>query len=188
MKSIWTSLDLVKLLTALIINIVLIKRKDTHKDEMFDYIWFLKNKFLLLKDCACISPASLTATASTYTGYQGDSLTITCNGLNIVDNDIIWQFYPIGSPANALIIWQNGVLQSGYTNGRYTVNTITYVFGNLSTSLTISGLQPIDANYVYSCSCNIYQTCKNGNTASASAQIIQLSNFNFKLNWYVKCV
>ena len=38
MKSIWTSLDLVKLLTALIINIVLIKRKDTHKDEMFDYI------------------------------------------------------------------------------------------------------------------------------------------------------
>ena len=178
MKTIWTGLDLVNLSITLIINIVLIKSKP-HRWVVGLYN-FSTNYFSFLKECGCISPASLTATASTYTGYQGGSLTITCNGLNIVDNDVIWQFYPIGSPSNALIIWQNGVLQSGYTNGRYIVNTISYAFGNLSTSLTISGLQPIDANYVYSCSCNIYQTCKNGNTASASAQIIELSNLNFK--------
>jgi hypothetical protein len=117
------------------------------------------------------------ATSTNYTGYQGGSLILTCLGANMAASDVIWQMYPVGNPTSLSVIYTSGALTSAYVSGRFTVNTLQYAIGNISTSLTISGLVASDANYVYQCTCNIYGTCAGGNTASAIAQITALSKF-----------
>ena len=118
----------------------------------------------------CDSAASLIPGQTTYSQYIGDSVTFTCNGLQMNENDVIWQY--VDAAGNSVLIFNE--LSLTITDGKYAVSTTQYAFSNISTSLTINNVGVVDAQYTYECVCNVYRTCAAGNTASASMALVAL--------------
>jgi hypothetical protein len=123
---------------------------------------------------------TVTLDAASYTGYIGNSLTMTCT-TNLGVNDFTWRYYPTGDSSQATSIY----VSSSYinnSNNRYTVG-ITQSGQQIITTLTIKSLTAVDSSLTYECSCNILTVCNPSTQVKATATIVSLqptSNLNLK--------
>lgn len=120
-----------------------------------------------------------------YTAYVGSPLTITCNGTNLLTNDIVWQYYSISNATFVKVIYIYGQIVNGFRR-KYSVSSVQSSPNEIMSALTINDLDFNDALYVYQCACNIYTACASGNKAKVEANVTTLAAttcriFNFFL-------
>lgn len=102
------------------------------------------------------SQPAFTAASAYLSAYQGQSISLICNGVNMNTDDVVWQYLIPPSTTPVQIYIDNALTIS---TGKYTVSSVQYAFGNISTTLTITSLDPADGSYIYQCECNTYKTC-----------------------------
>ena len=119
------------------------------------------------------SAASLTSSSTSYTQYIGNSVTFTCDGFGMNENDVIWQY--VDGDGNYAVIFID--LSLKITDGKYSVSTTQYEISNISTSLTVNDIGASDSENTYECVCHVYRTCTGNNTASASMSLVALGNY-----------
>jgi len=121
----------------------------------------------------CNAATSLSSPSSSYSAYIGQSVTLTCNGINMNENDFVWEYI---DTTNARIrIYFENVLD--ITTGKYIVDTVQYAFGNVSSTMVITNVNSVDGTYKYTCVCNTFKTCSGTNTASATMTLISLGKY-----------
>lgn len=133
---------------------------------------FICNQLLIsieASDCQ----VTLSIDSSSYTGYIGNSLTITCNGTNLLTNDIVWQYYSLGNSTFVKVIYIYGQIVNGFRR-KYSVSSVQSSPNEIMSSLTLSDLDMNDSYYVYVCACNIYTACASGVKAKVEANITSL--------------
>lgn len=107
------------------------------------------------------------------TAYKGSSITLICNGTNLLTDDIVWQYFPIGNSTFFKVIYIYGQLVNSFQS-KYTVRSYQYTNTEVITSLTISDVTEKDAKYQYQCACNIYTACASGYKAKVEANLTTL--------------
>ena len=146
----------------------------------------LNNRFIfgLFLFCAlfiqkCDSAVSLTTSSTTYSQNIGDSVTLTCRGLEMNLIDVIWQYTDSGGSSTTIY----SDLTLAIASGKYGVSNTQHAFADISSALTINNVNSDDASYTYECVCNTLRICSGGNTASASMVLIALGKYSpFFLN------
>ncbi len=127
----------------------------------------------------CTSPATceenvtLSIAQTSLEAYPGNSVTIICNGTNLLTDDIVWQYFPSGNSTFFKVIYIYGQLVNAFQT-KYRVHSYQASSAEVVTSLTISDLTAKDAEYQYQCACNIYTACASGFKAKAEANVIAL--------------
>lgn len=121
-------------------------------------------------------------------GYIGQSLKMTCIGINISPPDIVWIVYTVANPFDQRVIYSDSNY-IGNSSRKYSIESEIISESLIGTSLTIYDVQESDELYGYQCVCNIYKRCSNTNHAKANATIVALmltttSNiFNSRIKW-----
>lgn len=110
---------------------------------------------------------------ASYSAYIGSTVTIICNGSNLLTDDIVWQYYPIGNSTFIKVIYIYGQLVNAFQT-KYSVKSYQASSTEVVTSLTISNVAPEDADFQYQCSCNIYTACASGYKAKVNANLSTL--------------
>lgn len=112
------------------------------------------------------SQPAFTAGSAYTSGYLGESLELTCNGLNMNTDDVVWS-YTVPPSSTPTPIYIDNVLT--LSADKYSVYSFEHIRDNITTRLTIKNLQPADGTYIYKCECNRYKkTCA---AVQTSAQI-----------------
>ena len=99
--------------------------------------------------------------------FYGQTASFTCNGLEMNEMDVIWQYT---DGVSIVPIYIDQVLQ--ITSGKYQVSSTQYIFGNISTTLLITNVVAGDTLFSYQCVCNVYRTCSGGKTASKTLTLV----------------
>lgn len=105
-----------------------------------------------------------------FSAYEGSSLTIICNGTNLLTDDIVWQYFPIGNSTFFKVIYIYGQLVNAFQT-KYTVQSYQASSTEVITSLTIKDVTAADSKFQYQCACNIYTACASGYKAKVEANI-----------------
>ena len=118
----------------------------------------------------CVAEVSLSLENDTVVVYPGNSATIKCNGSNLLTNDIVWQYSPIGNQSINSVIFINGRLINEFQT-KYLVKSYQSSPTQVLTSLTIANVDATDAAFQYQCVCNIYSACATGFKAKVEAYL-----------------
>ena len=118
----------------------------------------------------CVAEVSLSVENNTVIVYPGNSATIKCNGSNLLTNDIVWQYSPIGNQSINSVIFINGRLINEFQT-KYLVKSYQSSPTQVLTSLTIANVDATDAAFEYQCVCNIYSACATGYKAKVDAYL-----------------
>ncbi len=145
--------------------------KELYRKLSPDLVFILAVILGLLVIRPCNAATSISSPSSSYSVYIGQSVTLTCNGVNMNENDFVWQY--IDTTNTRIRIYFENVLD--ITTGKYIVNTVQYAFGNASSTMTITNVNSVDGTYTYACVCNTFKTCAGTNTASTSITLVTLS-------------
>ncbi len=121
----------------------------------------------------CDENVTLSLARTSFAVYPGSSVTIICNGTNLLTDDIVWQYFPSGNSTFFKVIYIYGQLVNAFQT-KYRVQSYQASSTEVITSLTISDISPNDAQYQYQCACNIYTACASGFKAKVEANLIAL--------------
>lgn len=123
---------------------------------------------LLIQECN--TNVTLSLAQDEFSAYEGSSLTIICNGTNLLTDDIVWQYFPIGNSTFFKVIYIYGQLVNAFQT-KYTVQSYQASSTEVITSLTIKDVAAADSKFQYQCACNIYTACASGYKAKVEANI-----------------